>query len=108
VTITVPSGRRVAFWYVRGKDIDCTGTHVGDVCVISSVWAVDREFRTARSGSTLVPNFKNLLGRYITELPPSTAGPPTEVHVNVLRSSTSLTMGASPSAATMTWPFGKR
>src|SRR5438105_3892291 len=76
---TVPSGSTVSEWNVRAKLIDATWRQVGagDDTVMSITYAVALELRMARSGSTDVPVLRNFPGRYMTELPPSTAGPPT-------------------------------
>ena len=68
---------------------------------------MDRDGTVARSGSILFPVFKILPGRYIAELPPSTALPPTAVQVSALRLSCSLTMACSDVEVTRIRPFGK-
>src|SRR5271169_3522746 len=88
VARTVPSGRSVSVWYVRGYFIAAVACQVGEDCVMSNREAMVDEFRVAVSGSTEVPVFRNFPVRYMTELPPSTAAPPTAVHFCVVRYST--------------------
>src|SRR3954463_562588 len=106
VTRTFPSGSEVSVWEARAKVRPGTCRQVGDGCVRSSTYAVATDVRRVRSGSTEVPLLRNFQGWYMSELPPSTAGPPTAVQECRVASSIWLTMGSRPAEGTKTRPSG--
>src|SRR5262245_43795723 len=86
VTSTLPSGSTVLFWKARGKFIDATCRHAGDVWVMSITNAVGAELPTVPL-SAAVPIFRIFPGRYITALCPSRTTGSTIDQVPVVRSS---------------------
>src|SRR5262249_9232735 len=106
VARTVPSGKIVRVWKVRGKTMAAVARHAGEGLVMSRTNVVGSEANTGMSGSVEVPVFTTLPGRYIAELPPSTATGSTTDQVCVARSSTWLTMASSAVLAARTRPSG--
>src|SRR4030081_2007499 len=69
---TVPSGSSVRLCSVRGKAIEAVWRHRGGGAAMSSTYVVATDGAPGRSGSRPRPDFMNLPGVYMTELPACT------------------------------------
>src|SRR5262245_4810333 len=107
VTSTLPSGRTVLFWKARGKFIDATCRHAGDVWVMSMTNAVGAAVPTVPL-SAAVPVFRILPGRYMTALCPSRITGSTIDQAPVARFSARVSYAASDEPADRTRPSGSR
>src|SRR5262245_53672686 len=106
VTSTCPSGSIVSVWYARGLSIDPVACHVGDAAVMSITRADVTEFVLSLYATD--PASRTLPGRYITELPVSSAVASIVVHEFELMLRVRVGSGSTYEPATMMRPSGNR